>query len=603
MLPQTATEMPETDSRAVVAAAAQTTRTTMDNTRAVLWSAGDQIRIFGATAPRGAVYTTQSDNTRTGIFLPVSGSAGVSDETRYAVYPATAVEKASLSGTELEIDLSGLADQPYNPALGAGADVAKVPMVAMSTDQNFSFKNICGGIRFQLVDYQDMVLKIKTVSVSSTGGEQIAGTVGVDLATAQPTLRKGSGAQSVTIDCGDGANIASGGDLTTGSGFIAFLPAGEYAGLRFVVTDTDGRVYEAETKQAVKVAPGIVTPLRLLPLTLYWGTANCYRTSGSGTVEIDVTPYYTFSETYVHEGRKCVDASGRAAGVPAKAQIVWQQAASNESGDVVSAPTLDGATLKVPATGTKGNALVAVCDVAGTILWSYHVWVSEVQDLACNFEQAGAFRMMDRNLGATSTVSKDRNAYGLFYQWGRKDPFARNLTAARPTGKPYQSATSDLEKTETATKETGTIAYANRHPQTRLLSANEWYTGAGGNDRLWGDAEGGPVKTVYDPCPEGYCVPGVRHVSEFKFTSKAECDANYGLLLAIDGQGTTSYFPTTGYLEGNADGMFYLEYRGYLWLNAGGTEGNRLYVNNAAVNVKHEPHTKGMAVRCVKIGQ
>ena len=53
----------------------------------------------------------------------------------------------------------------------------------------------------------------------------------------------------------------------------------------------------------------------------------------------------------------------------------------------------------------------------------------------------------------------------------------------------------------------------------------------------------------------------------------------------------------------DGDGMFYLEYRGYLWLNAGGTEGNRLYVNNAAVNVKHEPHTKGMAVRSVKIGQ
>ena len=45
----------------------------------------------------------------------------------------------------------------------------------------------------------------------------------------------------------------------------------------------------------------------------------------------------------------------------------------------------------------------------------------------------------------------------------------------------------------------------------------------------------------------------------------------------------------------------YLEYRGYMWLNAGGDAENRFYVNNSTVNIKNEPHAKGMAVRCVKI--
>ena len=88
-----------------------------------------------------------------------------------------------------------------------------------------------------------------------------------------------------------------------------------------------------------------------------------------------------------------------------------------------------------------------------------------------------------------------------------------------------------------------------------------------------------------------------------KFTSKAECDANYGLLLAVDGEDTKSYFPTTGYLEANKAATMYLEYRGYMWLNAGGDAENRFYVNNSTVNIKNEPHAKGMAVRCVKIEQ
>ena len=430
----------------------------------------------------------------------------------------------------------------------------------------------------------------------------------MEAATGTPQLNQGTTGTSVTVDCGSGANISSNGDLSKPDGFLIFLPAGTYAqGFSFRITDTDGCRYEIETAQAVTVTAGVVTPLQSLPLTRYYGTANCYRADASAqTLSIDATPYYTFSRNYVHEGIRCTDASGAPAGVPAKAQIVWQQPENGASGSVIDAPAMEGATLKVPVTGTKGNAVVAVCKADGTILWSYHIWVSEAQDIACRFEEAGAYTMLDRNLGATSTTPKDRNAYGVFYQWGRKDPFARNLTATRPGGKPYESASSDLVKTEDATEATGTIAYATRNPQTRLLAAKEWYVGAGGNDLLWGGATegGGSVKTVYDPCPAGYRVPDARHFAEMKSTSKAECDANYGMLLAVNGEDTKSYFPTSGYLEANKNITMYLEYRGYMWLNAGGaTAENRFYFNNAGVNIKNEPHAKGMSVRCVKIEQ
>ena len=590
--------------RSIVAEPIAKTRTALDNQRNVVWKSGDRIQVFSAGNPSGAPYVTTSDNTRTGIFNPVESSKSVDDAQRYAVYPADALTKG-LSGDTFEIDLSALAGQSYASALGAGSDIAALPMVAATGDNTFEFKNVCGGLLLRINDYQALGIKIARIEATARGGEQIAGKITVEAATGTPQLNQGTTGTSVTVDCGSGANISSNGDLSKPDGFLVFLPAGTYAqGFSFRITDTEGCRYEIETAQAVTVTAGVVTPLQSLPLTRYYGSANCYRTDASAqTLSIDATPYYTFSQNYVHEEIRCTDASGAPTGIPAKAQVVWQQPAAGASGSVVDAPTMEGATLKVPVTGTKGNAVVAVCKSDGTILWSYHIWVSEAQDIACRFEEAGAYTMLDRNLGATSTTPKDRNAYGLFYQWGRKDPFARNLTATRPGGKPYESTPSDLVKTEDATEATGTIAYATRNPQTRLLAAKEWYTGTGGNDLLWGGTAEGSVKTVYDPCPEGYRVPEARHFAEMKFTSKAECDANYGLLLAVDGEDTKSYFPTTGYLEANKAATMYLEYRGYMWLNAGGDAENRFYVNNSTVNIKNEPHAKGMAVRCVKTEQ
>lgn len=603
-VPQSGTQIQGSDPDAVIAAAEPLSRTALDISRNVVWTSGDQIRIFGASVPGGTVYVTASNNTRTGIFTPQGAQQAVDDATRYAVYPAAAVS-GTLSEQTVELDFAALATQSCTRSLGAGSDIARLPMVAVSENNAFLFRNVCGGIQLQLNDYQALGLKIKSLAVTALGEEQIAGRAVVDIATGTAVLQKGGERRTVTVECGEGVDISSDGDLSKGTGFVVFLPAATYEGFRFTVTDTEGCCYEVETKQAVSVTAGVVTPLQTLPLTRYYGTANCYRTAGAGTVEIDVTPYYTFGGDFVHEGRRCVDAAGAATGIPVKAKVVWQQTGSNESGEVVSAPTLDGTTLKVPATGKTGNAVVAVCDNGDVILWSYHIWVSEAADISYNYPERGAYKLLDRNLGATSTELKNRNSYGVFYQWGRKDPFARNLTSERPGGSPYESAASDLEKTAEATAETGTIAYAVRNPQTRLLSATGWYHGAGGNDRLWGwiDSKSG-VKSVYDPCPAGYRVADYSCFAEFPADDKGNCNAQYGHRIAT-GTGSSSYYPTGGYLHQNKDALMYLEYRGYLWNNQPGTgsgDPNRLMYNNAGVTInKGEVHSAGMPVRCLKI--
>lgn len=142
---------------------------------------------------------------------------------------------------------------------------------------------------------------------------------------------------------------------------------------------------------------------------------------------------------------------------------------------------------------------------------------------------------MDRNLGATKTyytapASGDNTAdqaFGLFYQWGRKDPFPRaqgstidagNASASTipiygPDGKTVLSEDGTGYKKVNITtggviSGNNSLSYAISHPLTFIYGTSpmyDWYAISEGNrnDALWGD---GTAKSVYDPCPEGWRV-------------------------------------------------------------------------------------------------
>ena len=60
--------------------------------------------------------------------------------------------------------------------------------------------------------------------------------------------------------------------------------------------------------------------------------------------------------------------------------------------------------------------------------------------------------MMDRNLGATSVTPKDQNAYGVWYQWGRKDPFPRPLDIVRSSATTVDNKELTANASRTATR-------------------------------------------------------------------------------------------------------------------------------------------------------
>ena len=55
-------------------------------------------------------------------------------------------------------------------------------MAAASDGEAFSFKNLCGGVRIQLTDYQLMGISVKSVAVRGNDGEQVSGIADVNVA-------------------------------------------------------------------------------------------------------------------------------------------------------------------------------------------------------------------------------------------------------------------------------------------------------------------------------------------------------------------------------------------------------------------------------------
>jgi hypothetical protein len=198
--------------------------------------------------------------------------------------------------------------------------------------------------------------------------------------------------------------------------------------------------------------------------------------------------------------------------------------------DVLTPPN-SGLNTKIRVTSgpTEGNVVVAA-KVNGTIVWSWHIWVTEYDPETQNIvfvsqgeprlsapDAGKAHTFMDRNLGALSNTRGNYSAFGLYYQWGRKDPLPGAwyqshegvlptiYTPDAPAGAPMKVSNPGM---------TAGIRYSIEHPG-EFISMPSSLTGVWSwNDlsmeslaRLWydgTDVSGKITKSVYDPCPAGW---------------------------------------------------------------------------------------------------
>lgn len=224
-------------------------------------------------------------------------------------------------------------------------------------------------------------------------------------------------------------------------------------------------------------------------------------------------------------------------------------------------PDADGFVSFNLDTYNEGNLILAGYDAKGEIIWSWHLWFTQEPDMM----KSNSFVVMDRNLGATYAPSGTtapaagsddlKNTYGLFYQWGRKDPFTTKgsdvyeyKNGAYVATKSFQTTTGEDPVTSSFVAESDqtykTVENSVKHPMT-FHAASGWtalddkllniggdilYTDnlSSGNrseyqcfsDMLYPDSRKAlwgysaisntygvtTSKTLYDPCPPGYVV-------------------------------------------------------------------------------------------------
>ncbi len=234
------------------------------------------------------------------------------------------------------------------------------------------------------------------------------------------------------------------------------------------------------------------------------------------------------------------------------ATLVWQDALGMVKS--VSANTNEGVVVVELNDAIEGNAVVAAKQ-DDTIVWSWHVWVTAYEPNAeenimtydwvkKNAEgevtETGTTYWMDRNLGARNATMFDAGALGLFYQWGRKDPFVGadgvessvyvkkydidgnqiyEESKLRPTYPEDDRISTNLE----LTIQNPTIFY---YAPSSAWPVVDWLTddSARQNNDLWGGVSG--RKTIYDPCPYGWKVPVAGAPWSFRSRYKKEGNLN-----------------------------------------------------------------------------
>lgn len=361
-------------------------------------------------------------------------------------------------------------------------------------------------------------------------------------------------------------------------------------------------------------------------------TANCYIVKPSGA----------FSFTTAYKGNSTTETVSDGVSLT----LVWQDAKN-----LVKELYYDAAEKRAYVlTGDKsGNAVVAVCDGAGKILWSWHLWICNYDPAASLYSTAAnasgtVWTFMDRNLGAVSADPVGFGSHGLFYQWGRKDPFPGAATYTEMNDDytyskdgepaiycignnelPTIGSTADFHGSVGKSIENPSVFYKMGYIDTGELDeygdpviVNDPLTGDWtdvSNDDYWGGVS--MKKTIYDPCPAGYKVPvcdadGNTPYAWLKYTEMTWDKENHGAVQ--DGQ----WFPGTGtrvYASGGLDfsdpGLGYNAYSG-LWIGtAGKTSSNlELYpdlygqymmiINGKRMfKVGKDKRSQGMSLRCV----
>ena len=564
------------------------------------WTEGDKVLVSDGSVVAEFVATPSADPTVANLSTTEQNVPSEGAEKYYAVFPAVDGASAGPDGYTVVI--------PSTQTWEKGE--FDMPMVGVGgSDMNISFMNAASILKItpnNLCDSYDKV-RVKTIEVCSETAN-IAGNVAVSYdGESVPVVGEvTSGSKTITLDCGEeGAEFSE-------TFYIALVP-GSYESLTIKITSNGGgsqtftlntpagKRYERSKYASVGV--------KISNLAIF-EPANCYLIKRAGTYKFpvnikgngnnkflensaDPAPVYEFSVPSINVSEiKGIDVT-----------VISQK---NRDGEYELSQTLTDVALNgeymtftVPEDFIAGNIHIGVypnetCQ-RGTCLWSWHIWVnSDVEDVDTGkwHDDFGRVSLLNVNLGSLQTADElttsAGNNSGLYYQWGRKDPF--------PSGNTLPSDYTIDEACDNTTQHRVAISKSIQYPKVFYSGVEDgsavrsWCngtvkSGAFFNEAasdLWGGvrasiddpakASNVMEKSMFDPCPPGYHVItafGFKTVGYNTYTKQNNLvfEDSYmyhkkytDLILPYDGcrtQGTINTYSQAGQLTGKGSEVYY----------------------------------------------
>ena len=357
------------------------------------------------------------------------------------------------------------------------------------------------------------------------------------------------------------------------------------------------------------------------------GYANCYIVTKPATT-------YEFDVMHRPDGSELATAN---------VKLLWQSnpdivknVGLSNGKAIFYVPASDDDASRLPNT----NAVIAAYNASNEVIWSWHIWITNENPLAATATYANGKTFMSHNLGAftnsngSTEEQKILDSYGMYYQWGRKDPFPRplyyNASGAYDEDRYGATGTYIKEQFLECSSSNGTLEYVTKNPMHFITNAacieengdgiGDWLWKGNGDDNLWGKSG----KSLYDPCPHGWKVPSaddllVLHLADAEDnTPLDEARKQYGWPLS-DGS-KTYFYPACGrrrYNDGKVENMNYKEgvypsqpepWEGYYWTSSTADgKAVALYFDlttTRTINKFFPSHSarraNGFQVRCVK---
>lgn len=295
------------------------------------------------------------------------------------------------------------------------------------------------------------------------------------------------------------------------------------------------------------------------------GTANCYIARKLNTT-------YSFDATVQGNGKTTTNIRPlRLNGT--SAILIWET--GTERNAIISDVSFADGRITFTTGSKSGNAVIGLLDSRGDCIWSWHIWSVDYDIESSGQTYFSGKTFMDRNLGALTTDCTQPSSRGMYYQWGRKDPFiypANNQDTRKfadavyasgyEYGESYPDTSSDPESMMS-------ISWATAHPTTYMNGAfySDWDDRTTISDwlydprpNLWGNpttssntVTATSTKSIYDPCPPGWKTPspqdlkGIQYVGRFQ-PNYVTIQYNSGRTTQIPMGGTLSegYFMSNG---------------------------------------------------------